>query len=377
MERVFKRFLCAAAVCGLLRLSLSAGVGERALALLREVGEDRAFTEAVLGLERAEPEPIPAAEPTEEPEPEAAPEAEPPKALAPRPERLALERPVTADKAPEAAEEAEGEAVEETVKEGDETAVEAAKPTAPLPSPAPAERLEIKNGTSYVLDPAALLSQPLPFTLGEGPQVLILHTHGSEAYSQAGGAYEESDPSRTEDKTKSVMQVGKVLAESLEAAGLEVLHDTELYDYPSYTGSYGRSLAAVERALAEHPSIQVVLDIHRDAAATASGAAYRTEYVAPGGVVCSQLMLIAATGENGLAFPGWRENLGFALRLQAALQGAYPGLARPLYVAPERYNEHAAPAYLLVEVGTDGNTLGEAENAARLLGQCLAAVLNN
>ena len=377
MERVFKRFLCAAAVCGLLRLSLSAGVGERALALLREVGEDRAFTEAVLGLERAEPEPIPAAEPADEPEPEPElpiPESEPPKASASRPERLALERSAAAEKTLEKAPETVEEAAE--AEEMAKTA-ETAKPAAPLPSPAPAERLEIKNGTSYVLDPAALLSQPLPFTLGEGPQVLILHTHGSEAYSQAGGAYEESDPSRTEDKTKSVMQVGKVLAESLEAAGLEVLHDTELYDYPSYTGSYGRSLAAVERALAEHPSIQVVLDIHRDAAATASGAAYRTEYVAPGGVVCSQLMLIAATGENGLAFPGWRENLGFALRLQAALQGAYPGLARPLYVAPERYNEHAAPAYLLVEVGTDGNTLGEAENAARLLGQCLAAVLNN
>ena len=357
MEGLFKKCVCAAAACGLLRLSLSAGLGENALALLRRLGEDPAFTGAVLGLEQAESA-------------AAAPEAE---AADPAPvERPALLPPTPEPESKPIPIRAEGAALPEPAPEQEPLSEPDPEPTeaAPLPQP------EIKNGTSYVFDPAELLAQPLPFTLSaELPQVLILHTHGSEAYSQSGGAYEESDHSRTEDKTKSVVQVGEVLAESLEAEGLHVLHDTELYDYPSYSGSYGRSLAAVQRALEENPSVKVVIDLHRDAASTPGGGAYRTEYVAPGGVICSQLMLIAATGENGLSFPAWRENLGFALRLQAELQSRYPGLARPLYVAPERYNEHAAPAYLLIEVGTDGNTLSEAENAARLLAQCLAAVL--
>ncbi len=370
MERFFKRFVCAAAVCGLLRLSLSAGLGDRALALLRQVGEDPAFTGAVLGLKR-EASPVPTEEEGPEQEPAEEEAAEPPTGAGTAPKERSVPLPAALPPAQPVPDLLAGSGAVAETEEG-----KAPEPVPEAEKPVSQPRPEIKNGTSYVFDAEELLAQPLPFTLAaELPQVLILHTHGSEAYSQSGGAYEESDHSRTEDKTKNVVQVGEVLAEGLEAEGLHVLHDTELYDYPSYSGSYGRSLAAAQRTLEENPSVKVVLDLHRDAASTPGGGAYRTEYVAPGGVICSQLMLIAATGENGLSFPGWRENLGFALRLQAELQGRYPGLARPLYVAPERYNEHAAPAYLLIEVGTDGNTLAEAENAARLLAQCLAAVL--
>lgn len=234
----------------------------------------------------------------------------------------------------------------------------------------------LKNKTSYTIDIERLLAEPLAYTLKVGtPQVLILHTHGSEAYSQAGGAYEESDASRTTDKTKNVVQVGAVLADELSARGLTVLHDSELYDFPSYSGSYSRSLEAVEEYLRKYPTIKVVIDLHRDSATDENGKAFRTEYTAPDGSSSSQLMLIAATGEAGLSFPGWEENMKLALRLQQSMAGMYPGLARPILVSDQRYNQHAAPGYLLVEVGTDGNTLAEAETAAKLFADCMADVL--
>lgn len=234
----------------------------------------------------------------------------------------------------------------------------------------------LKNKTSYIVDTERLMTEPLCYTLKVGtPQILIIHTHGSEAYSQSGGAYEETDASRTTDKTKNVVQVGSVLAEELTARGFTVIHDTELYDYPSYGGSYARSLEAVEEYLRKYPTVKVVIDLHRDSAADSSGEAYRTEYIAPDGSISSQLMLIAATGEAGLSFPHWEENMKLALRLQGAMDSLYPGLSRPILVSDQRYNQHAAPGYLLAEFGTDGNTLAEAETAARLFAHCMAEVL--
>lgn len=240
----------------------------------------------------------------------------------------------------------------------------------PIPEPL------LKNKTSYTIDVERLLSEPLSYTLQVGtPQVLILHTHGSEAYSQEGGAYEESDISRTLDKTKNVIHIGAVLTEELSARGLTVIHDSELYDFPSYSGSYSRSLKTVEEYLRKYPTIKVIIDLHRDSATDESGTVYRTEYTTPDGTASAQLMLIAATGEAGLSFPGWEENMKLALRLQQGMERLYPGLARPILVSDQRYNQHMAPGYLLLEVGTDGNTLAEAETAVRLFSDCMSEVL--
>ena len=99
--------------------------------------------------------------------------------------------------------------------------------------------LSIKNSTSYDIDVGELVklgpTQVLP---AEGPQILIVHTHGSEAYTpDRYNQYEESDSYRTEDLNYNVVRVGDELAAALEAQGLSVLHDREIYDYPSYTGS--------------------------------------------------------------------------------------------------------------------------------------------
>ena len=208
----------------------------------------------------------------------------------------------------------------------------------------------------------------------EGSQILIVHTHGSEAYTPAGlDRYEPSDSHRTEDTNCSVVRVGDELAAVWEEAGLRVRHDREIYDYPSYTGSYSRSGAAVEAALAEEPGIAVVIDLHRDALGS-EGVTYKI-MAEESGVVASQLMLLVGTDEGGLRHPNWRNNLAFALYLQRAACAECPTLMRPVDLVPQRYNQHLSSGMLILEVGSDGNTLQEALAAVRLFGRATAPAL--
>ena len=252
----------------------------------------------------------------------------------------------------------------------------------PLPSPDESVRetsitggLSIRNETAYEPDMAALLEAGPSVTLpAEGAQILIVHTHGSEAYTPAGlDRYEPSDTHRTQDERCSVIRVGDELAAVWEAAGLRVRHDREIYDYPSYTGSYARSGAAVEAALAEEPGIAVVIDLHRDA--LGSGDVTYKIRAEETGVVASQLMLLVGTDEGGLPHPGWRSNLAFALYLQRAADAAHPTLMRPVALVPQRYNQHLSPGMLILEVGSSGNTLQEALAAVRLFGEATAPAL--
>ncbi len=234
----------------------------------------------------------------------------------------------------------------------------------PLPS--------INNYTSYQLDWAALFrerwSSRLPREL---PQILIIHTHSCEAYTQEGeNTYEESDPYRTLDKAQSVVRVGDELARVFTENGFGVIHDREYYDYPGYSGSYGRSLEAVETWLTKYPSIRVVIDVHRDALDGGKKTVY-----SGGGVEAAQVMLLITTGEAGLYHPNWKENLKLALEIQTEMERRYDGFARPLCLSRERYNEHASPGYLLLEVGTNLNSLEEALKAAELFAGCASKVL--
>ena len=113
---------------------------------------------------------------------------------------------------------------------------------------------------------------------GDGPKILIVHTHASEAYTPEDGfSYEPSGELRTQDETRSVIRVGSEIARILEDAGIETLHDTTANDYPSYNGSYARMEAIIESYLAEYPSIQMVLDVHRDAVEDQAGFPCRAE----------------------------------------------------------------------------------------------------
>lgn len=210
----------------------------------------------------------------------------------------------------------------------------------------------------------------------EKPQVLIVHTHGCEAYTMPSGEeYVASDDHRTLDEAYNVVRVGDELARVLEDAGIGVLHDRTLHDYPSYSGAYNRSLATVESYRAQYPSLVYVLDVHRDAVEDESGRQYKLLCAEEPGA--AQLEFVLGSDGGGLAHDHWRDNLRLACAIQQTLLEDYPTLMRPIVVRNSRYNQQVSTGALLLEVGTAGNSLDEALAAARLFGAGFAKTLQN
>lgn len=210
----------------------------------------------------------------------------------------------------------------------------------------------------------------LDIKLDGSPQVLIMHTHTTECYEpEARDRFDADFGSRTTELDKSVVAVGDEIFAALEAAGIGVIHDTTVHDYPRYTGAYDRSSETVERILRENPSIKIVLDIHRDAI-EADGERY-----AP---ICTvdcetaaQIMIICGCTN----VPQYRYNLRFGAKLQSKLESDYPGFTRPLLVAERNYNQELTKGSILIEMGSSSNSLDEALYSGRLLGMSLAEML--
>ncbi len=237
-----------------------------------------------------------------------------------------------------------------------------------------ADAIAIGGSAQSAVDKASLLLSPLELQADE-PLVLIVHTHTSEAYTpEPGWEYEPTDAFRTQDPAYNVVRVGDELAQELERLGVGTIHDTTVHDAPEYQGAYERSFDTISAQLAAHPSIQIVLDIHRDAAEDAEGNALsrQTEI---GDETCAQLMLVVGTDEGGLSHPNWQENLSFALKLQALLNRDDPGLCRDLSLRKERFNQQFTPCSLLVEVGAAGNTLAQALPSMRYLAGAIAKIV--
>ena len=233
----------------------------------------------------------------------------------------------------------------------------------------------VYNRTDRELDSSLLGEGTVDVSLGEGPQILILHTHGSEAYSMADGdTYEESDPYRTTDCAHNVVRVGEEMATVFRAYGFQVIHDTTLCDYPAYNGAYDRSKAVVEQWLERYPSIRVVLDIHRDALVGGDGEIYKMVSTEAGEKV-AQVMMVLGTDAGGADHPRWKDNMAFALKLQRNLVKGYTSLARPTVLRKSRYNQQLCPGSILVEVGGHGNSLSEAIAGGRLWADNVARTL--
>lgn len=229
--------------------------------------------------------------------------------------------------------------------------------------------------TGKGLDESVFTAGMVHFTLGEGPQILIVHTHGSEAYSQTDGlTYQESDPYRTTDCSRNMVRVGEEMAQIFRDNGFEVIHDTNLYDYPAYNGAYDRSGAAVKDWLAKYPTIKIILDVHRDALVGTDGSIYKLVSEENGEKV-AQVMLVVGTDGSGASHPYWIDNLALAIRYQQELISDYVSLARPIVLRNSRYNQNLSTGSLLVEVGGHGNTLTEALAGARLFAQSVSQVL--
>jgi len=239
-------------------------------------------------------------------------------------------------------------------------------------------RTYISNATDYALSVSDLSETFAAELAGEdGPQILILHTHGSESYTPADKTdIVWSGDHRTTDFRYNVVKIGDEMADVFSEAGISVLHDRTLYDYPEYSGAYDRSLAAIQSYLAQYPSIRFVLDIHRDAIEDGEGNQYKVvSALEETGETAAQMTLVVGSDGGGLTHPDWMENLRLAAALQEQLLTEYPTLMRPILLRNSRYNQHATTGSLLVEVGAAGNSPEEALLAGRLLAEGLVEIL--
>ena len=239
-------------------------------------------------------------------------------------------------------------------------------------------KVYIRNTTQYTLSNEELLKPFAAELTGEAPQILILHSHGSEGYTPAvDDGIVWSGDHRTTDSRYNVVRMGDAMAEVFAQAGISVLHDRTLYDYPEYAGAYDRSLAGIDRYLKEYPSIRFVLDVHRDAIEDADGTLVKPVCTIDGAST-AQVMIIAGCEYNRVKnFPDWEYNLRFDLAVQQQVEKQYPGLMRPILFSERKYNMDMTRNSFLLEVGTDGNTLDEACYSARLFATALARVIQD
>ena len=250
-----------------------------------------------------------------------------------------------------------------------------AQPEEPLPvfSASDAQGLEIYYACDSRPDLEKALASPLAWDLtSPEPTVLILHTHTTESYTKEKETYKETASWRTLDEGYNMLSIGDALGRLLAEQGITAVHDRQFHDYPSYNGSYNHAREAIREALAEYPTIRLVLDLHRDAADTGSG--QLRPLVTLDGTPTAQLMLVLGTGEDGLTHPRWEENLALAAKLHTLLERRAPGIMRPLLLRGQRFNQDLHPGALLVEVGAAGNTHAEALAAAQQLGLAIAAL---
>lgn len=234
--------------------------------------------------------------------------------------------------------------------------------------------VELSDEPELSPDLETLVTQPLELDLtGEGPRVLILHSHTTESFTQTGARYVETSPYRTLDPGHNMIALGNIVAEILEDAGIGVIHDTEFHDYPSYNGSYSHAAASTRAYLEKYPTIELILDLHRDAADTPTGQMATSCTI--GGQSAAQLMFVLGTDKR-LKHPEWEENLSLALKLQILLEKENPGICRDLTLSKNRYNQHLGKYALLVEIGAAGNTLDQCKPAARELGEAIVQLVN-
>ncbi len=230
------------------------------------------------------------------------------------------------------------------------------------------KNVAINNLTGYTVDIPEMMKNYSHITKKEDMSILIVHTHGTEAY-------DSEKTARTEDINKNVVAVGQVLADELEKRGYNVLHDIKMHDKLSYNGSYTNCLKTVNWYFEHYDNIKIIFDVHRDAIEEKDGTRVKLTYENDGKKY-AQLMLVSGSNEGGLEHDDFKENLKFAVSLQGAVNSLYDGLMRPIDFRKERFNQHMLENYLILEVGTHGNSLEEAKNSMVIFTDALDRYLN-
>ena len=238
----------------------------------------------------------------------------------------------------------------------------------------------INNQSGTSIDITGDITNPLKFKVEKSsePQILIYHTHATEGYmTDESQYYTDFDEPRSEDTEINVVKIGEIISKRLNDAGYTVIHDKTLHDEPSYSGSYSRSAETVKKHLEQHPSIKIVIDVHRDS--IASG---KNDKIAPIVSVDSkeaaQLMIVMGSETGSVeGHPNWRENVRLATKLQFVLEKMYPQLARAMLLKSSKYNQNLSTGSILIEVGSDANTLEQAKYSAELLSNALIVLLES
>ena len=253
----------------------------------------------------------------------------------------------------------------------------APKPVIPSFTASDGDKTGLRYSCNYRVEIGKLLEKDLQWQLDDGePAVLILHTHGSESYTrELGQNYQETSQYRTLDEHYNMVAVGDLLAQLLQQAGIQVIHDRQLHDYPSYNASYGNSRKSVKDYLQEYPSIRLVLDLHRDAGENSDGSQFAT-HAKVDGKESAQIMFLVGTDESGNYHPQWQDNLAVAAKLNVLMENQNPGITRKTTLRAQRFNQDLGEIALLVEVGSAGNTLQEALTAIPILADAIIALKN-
>lgn len=225
------------------------------------------------------------------------------------------------------------------------------------------------------------ISDDLPPVIlaGEGPQILIYHTHSREAYRQdPASPYKDIAAFRSMDPNQTVTGVGAELAKELQARNIPVLHErTDHEVYPWKAGLYPKSLETIQKRKEEFDTLKIFLDIHRNYQENLENP--DKEVVIIEGQRVAKFFILIGTAE-GVAGgfkdkPDWRENYKFALKLTNKVNEKYPGLADDTRISKSRYNQHISPNAILIEVGNHLTTYAEAKRSAKYIAEALSDII--
>lgn len=237
----------------------------------------------------------------------------------------------------------------------------------------------LKNNTGLDINLSEFVNGKLSFNIEKNnePQVLILHTHATESFLRHNeNYYTDADTARTTNNEYNTVALGKIISDNLNKAGIKTIHDTTQHDYPSYNKSYSCAAKTICSYTKKYPSIKIVIDLHRDAIAENDTDKVKVTTEINGKKAAQIMLVMGSQSGNVTNFPNWRENLKLAAKLQKSVETMYPTLARSIHFMSKNYNESLTTGSMLIEIGTDGNTLEEAEYSAQLLSNALVSLLN-
>lgn len=232
---------------------------------------------------------------------------------------------------------------------------------------------------TYSPNPSLLESINIEIDLNTPPElpiVLILHTHGTEAYVDEGvDEYSVDQYINSNNKQSNVTGLGKRLTLALEAKGIKTIHCDILHDIPDYNSAYDSSAETIKTYLKNYPSIRYVIDLHRDSVINQNN--YTS--IKPTSLIndqkTAQVMCVVGAGNTETSIPSLNENFALAQKLRAELNSGEVWMCRPTFVKDSLYNQHLAPISLLIEIGTESNTLSEAQNAVDMVANAFAKVI--